>query len=335
MLPAAGRVLVSVGDRVQPHQVVAEAPLAGQLVVVDIAQALHTDPEKAMRSICVQAGQQVTPDTVLASRWRGLRRVQARTPHSGEVAGIHEGCLFIQEHPQTLSLRAALPGQVVEVFPGRGVAIRSSGALLRGAWGVGGERAGMLLVPANSPDEPLTWQHVELAHRGAILVGGVLSDHRTLFRARQFRVGGLVFGSIHPNLRPLCERLALPVIVTEGMGRIPMASAIFEHLRRCRGRMALIAASPSATSGPWVEPELVIPFPLHPGSTAIALARPVQVGVRVRLTRPPYLGLVAEIAELPPMPQKTSAGALAQGARVRLPDGQRLFVPLVNLEVIG
>jgi len=335
LLPVAGEVLASLGDHVQPEQVVARGDLTGQLIVVDIAQALGTDPQRAMRALRVRAGQQVTPDTVLASRWRGLRQAQARPLCSGLVTGAHEGCLFIQPASRSLALPAGLPGEVVEVYPGRGVAIRVSGSLVRGAWGVGGEHAGALLTPLEAPDAPLAWQQITLAHRSAILVGGVLTDHRVLFRARQFRLGGLVLGSIHPNLRPLCERLGLPLLVTEGLGRIPMASAIFEHLKRCHGRLAFLSAPSHAEAWPRVAPELVIPLPPQRDSMAIALARSVQVGMRVRLTRPPYLGLIGQVTELPPWPQRTAAGALAQGARVRLADGQRLFVPLVNLEVIG
>lgn len=334
LLPAAGEVLVSLGDQVQPEQVVARGHLPGQTIVMDLAWALKTDPQRAARALRVQIGQEVTPDTVLASRWRGLRQARARPPESGVVTGLHEGCLLMQPSPRLLALTASLPGEVVEVFPQRGVAIRTGGSLVRGAWGVGGERAGTLVAVSESPDAAVAWQQITLAQRGAILVAGVLVDHRVLFRARQFRLGGLVLGSMHPNLRPLCERLGLPVMVTEGLGRISMARAIFEHMRRCHGRLAFLSVSQSE-AWPRPAPELVIPLPAQRDSTAVMLAHPLQVGVRVRLTRPPYLGLVGQVTELPPWPQPTAAGAPALGARVRLADGRRLFVPLVNLEVLS
>ncbi len=333
LLPEPGRVLVQVGDRVQPDDVIAEAILPGEVALFDLAEALGVDALSAGRALRVRPGQEVPPQGLLASRRRFLwLKREVRAPAAGVVRGVYEGSLLFEAKERLLRLRAYLPGEIIEIYPERGAAVRATGALAYGAWGHGGEGRGRLVLAVEEPSQPLGWPNVRLAHRGAILVGGTLNDHRAIFRAKQFRVAGLVVGSIHPNLRPLCERLPLPILVTEGIGSAPMMTALFECLQRCEGRWAFLAGR---APGPYGHPELVIPLSAPVESTALTVPRPLQEGLLVRLTRPPYLGLVGRVVSLPSAPQKTAIGTWAKGAYVRLSDGETLFVPLTNLEVIG
>jgi hypothetical protein len=334
LLPGSGDVLVSVGDRVQPDDIVAQASVDGQLGVIDLARELGTGVRQALRFLRVSPGQEIEPEELIASRkgfWR--QRQEIRAPFAGVVQTVEDGYVFLRQHSQRFDLSAYIPGQVIEQYPHRGVAIGVNGSVVRGIWGSGGEHQGMLATMVAGPDQVLTWERVGLRYRGTILVGGILEDARVLLRARQFRIVGIVTGGILPGLRPLCERLRFPVLVTKGMGRIPMAEPVFELLRSYHGRSAVMAGSPQLSAS---GPELVIPLP-GPSSDAQALmvVRPIERGMRVRLTRAPYLGVVAEVVGLPTMPQQTSIGSFAEGALVRLPEGRRIFVPLVNLEPLG
>lgn len=333
LLPEAGRVFVQVGDRVQPEDIIAEATLSGEVMLFDLAERLGIDPLSAARAARVREGQQVTARSLLARRRRFLWvKREVRAPTEGIVRGVQEGCLLFEPTGRLIQLRAFVPGEIVEVYPERGAAIRTVGALVCGAWGHGGEAQGRIVVPVEGPTQPLGWQNVRLSHRGAILVGGTLTDHRALFRARQFRVSGLVVGSIHPNLRPLCERLAFPILVTEGIGRVPMMTTLFDFLQRHQGRLAILSGCALGAQG---NPELIIPLNAPLESTALTVPRPLQEGLLVRLTRPPYLGLIGRVTRLPAEPQQTAIGTWAKGAYVRLPNGETLFVPLANLEVVG
>lgn len=333
LLPEPGRVLVQVGDRVQPGDVIAEASLTREVIPLDLAEALGVDPLSAGRAARVREGQYVTAHSLLARRRRFLWvKREVRAPAEGMIRGLEGGCLFFEPKGRLFRLRAYLPGEVIEVHAERGAAIRAAGALAYGAWGYGGEGYGRLLVPVGEPAQPLSWQYVRLAHRGTILVGGTVTDHRALFRAKQFRVSGLVVGSIHPNLRSLCERLALPIVITEGIGQVPMMTALFDFLQRHQGRLAILSGRAPSPQG---NPELIIPLPSLLENTALTVPRPLQEGLLVRLTRPPYLGLIARVASLPAEPQKTAIGTWAKGAYVRLVTGETLFVPLTNLEVVG
>jgi len=332
LLPVPGQVVVHNGDRVQADDIVAQATIEGQLHTVDLANALNVSVRTASRHAHVSVGQKVTPETILASiSTLGIGKRQIKSPFEGVVKDISEGYIFIRQEPQAVSLRAYVPGRIVECYPHRGVAIRATGALIHGIWGSGGERQGVLVTMVSRPTEALTWKQVGLRYRGTILVGGVLEDPRVLFRAKQFHIHGIIVGSMLPHLRPLCEKLSLPVVVTEGMGRIHMASPILELLRSHHGRLAVISgAQGDGSSGP----EVIIPLPAENArESSLVGAHAIKVGTRVRLTRSPYLGTIAQVVT-PSVTRKTVAGTQAEGAEVRLQNGRRLFIPLVNMESI-
>ena len=327
-----GTVRVHVHDRVDPDDIVAEAPVSGGMQLVDVAHALGVDTDVAMRSIRVTAGQKVAKGDLLAKTLRlTARRRQVSSPATGVVQGVHDSCVLIRQGPELLSLRAHLPGEVTERYPHRGVAIRTYGSLVRGIWGHGGERKGVLATMTEGPADLLTWEHVGLRYRGTIMVGGMLEDPRVLYRAQQFRLNGLVLGSMLPGLRPLCERLALPVLITEGIGRVPMAEPVFRLLFGHHGRPAMLSGS--VTDG-LSSPELVIPGAEVQSATA-AVPRQIEAGASVRLTRPPFLGELAQVLTVYDAPQRTAIGTEADGADVRLPTGPRIFVPYANMELMG
>ncbi len=332
LLPIPGNVMVRVGDRVQPNDIVAEASIKGQLHPIDLARALKVSARSVPRRLEVAEGQSVPEGGTLASvrrLWIGVRQVRA--PFGGTVQGISEGIVFFRKEPQVFRLRAYLPGEVCEQFPGRGVAVRTIGCLIRGVWGSGDEGSGPLMTVVTSPGETLTWQKVLLSHRATILIGGILEDPRVLFRAKRFRVSGLVAGSMLPRLQAVCEGLGLPVVISEGMGRIPMAEPIFEALRSCDGFPAVISGTDrDGRSGP----ELIVPLPANTKAPSQAVVRPLGVGASVRLTRPPYLGAVGTVVSLAATPQETAIGTRSDGAVVGLPDGRRVFVPYSNLELL-
>ena len=338
ILPVPGEVLVRMGDRVRADDVVAQALLEGQLSAIDLAGALGLSVRSIERHLLVSEGQKVVTGTPLARTRRfWVRQKQVEAPFAGTVQAIIEGRLFLRQEPQWLLLRAYVPGEVTECYPHRGAVIRSVGSLVRGIWGSGGEQRGMLVTPVNQPGKVLTWEHVGLRYRGAILVGGVLDDARVLMRAKSFGLRGLVIGSMLPGLRPLCARLSMPVVVTEGMGRIPMAAPIFDLLRSYDGRPAIIAGAERAEQGPYEYggPEVIVPLPTSARATSLAVVRPIRVGVRVRITRFPYLGAIGQVSSLLSGSQQTPIGTRVDGAEVRLPNGHKVFVPYVNMELIG
>jgi hypothetical protein len=258
-----------------------------------------------------------------------------------------DGRLFLRQTPEPYRLCACMPGQIIETYAhssaagsADGAAIGAVGALVRGVWGAGGHGRGAVAMMVASPGDVLTWEMVSLRYRGAILVGGMLDDARVLYRASRFRIAGLVVGSITAGLVPISRQLGLPIVVTEGMGRLPLARPIYELLLGHHGHAAVLSGGSDAggayNAGGASSAELIVPLAGQPvpDTRALVLAHPLEIGSLVRLARPPYLGLVGRVIQLPATPQETAIGTRALGAQVRLADGRQVFVPYVNLELL-
>ncbi|MFO7918151.1 MAG: hypothetical protein R6V13_08735 [Anaerolineae bacterium] len=330
VLPTAGELLVHRGDRVVPTDTVARCSLPGKVRVIDVAGTLGVDTAKAARQMQISAGDHVEAgDLLVKPSLLSWPRERIVAPFDGTVQDVGDGYIFLRQDPQPHVLDAYIPGEVVETYPHRGVSIRTTGAYARGVWGSGGEGEGILVVRISDAAEPLSWEQVSLRYRGAILVGGMLQDPRVLFRAQQFRLAGLVVGSISAGLKKVCEDLDLPLVVTEGLGEVPMAEPIFHTLRTYHGRPGVISGTPDEEK----EAEVIVPLRADEElSNSVGATRPLEEGARVRLTRSPYLGLLGEIVSLSNSPRETSIGTRAEGAVVELPSGRRVFVPYVNME---
>ena len=108
-----------------------------------------------------------------------------------------------------------------------------------------------------------------------------------LERARELQVRGLVVGAVPAELLERVRAQLLPVVATEGVGRIPMSKPIFNLLQANEGRETMMLA---ASVGRWktARQELIIPLP--------ASARPELP--RRRGFRPPA-GIACASAALP------------------------------------
>jgi len=324
-LPAPGEVLVAAGDHVESGLLIARGQERGPLHVVDAAEALGVARDALPRCLRVRIGQEVQRGQVLAAGgFMGWRTVTA--PVAGRVAGVAAGRVFLEETPRTVELRANLPGQVVRVLPGQGAVIRAVVARVVGIWGAGGEGYGPLVLRTAAPTDSLHWISIDLACRGKIVVGGCCLDKRVLLRAARLRALGLVVGGLAEHLRATALELGLVVVVTDGLGAVPMARPVFELLAAHEGDQAL------ATGGrdePIARlPEIDIPLGSVRGPVHLAPDRPLAVGDRVRVTRAPYLGATGHVQAI----------VEAEGevwARVTLDDEQAVAVAYRNLERLG
>ncbi len=290
-LPAPGEVLAEAGSWVEADDVIARCARPGPLRVIDVAAALGIARDQLGRSLRVSVGQEVQAGDVLAAcGFMGWRTVH--TPLAGRVAEIATGRILIEESPHITELRAHLPGQVARVLPERGAVIRATVSRVVGIWGTGGEGHGQLVLRTEAATDTLRWIGIDLACRGKIVAGGQCQDVRVLLRAARFRVLGLVVGGLAEHLRTRAEELGLIVVVTDGLGAVPMAGPIFDLVARLEGRQAFLTGGREERSG---MPALSVPVDAVRGPLHVAPERPLAVGDRVRLTRAPHLGAIGSV----------------------------------------
>jgi len=332
-----GEVLARMGTRVESIDVVARASLGGQLHVVDVGKTLSVKSENMDKYLLKAVGDTVEEEEAIAAKGGGLipLRQVCRSPIAGTIVAISSGRVVLESRAETFELHAHLRGTVVSVMPSLGVVIETVGAFVQGVWGAGGEAQGVLKMLAKDPKEKLVADALDVGCHGSIIVGGSSIDKEVLKRAEQMQVRGIVVGSIGADLGERASDFPLPVIATEGMGQVPMASVIFELLRSNAGREASISGVTRLRWGT-VRPEIIIPSRERGAKPSPQqLGGALQVGTQVRVIRQPYLGSVGQVVSLPSQPRAVDSGARLRGTEVELGEKGRVFVPYANLELIG
>lgn len=329
MLPVAGEVLVHVGERVEPIQVVARANLPGEFYILPVARLLGTSAARSERYLKVKLGSEVRQGQVIAAR--GSRRV--RSPINGVLTSSGAGRVLIEAQPTVFELHAYLYGTVTNVLRNTGVVVETMGAVIQGTWGTGGENFGVLRCLVKSPDKPLRAKDIDPSCHGTIIIGGSGLDNAVLEHAQELQVRGIVVGGFSPGLIPKANRLPFPIIATDGIGEMPMSEVVFRLLATHEGREASISGEVRTRWG-IVRPEIIIPLPAETlPPTLLEAGAPLTPGARVRIVRAPYSGQVGVVTAVPEHARRIETGARVRGAEVKL--GQEtVFVPLANLEVL-
>jgi hypothetical protein len=220
-------------------------------------------------------------------------------------------------------------------MPGKGVLIEMVGAWIQGVWGLGGESFGVLRVLSKRPDRPLRARRIDVGCHGAVLVGGSTLDQAALQQALEMQVRGIIIGSLPPSLIELAQEMPFPIILTEGLGRVPMARPLFKLLRANDSREAAISGLTQSRWGA-VRPEIIIPVPSGKAGPPPAPGVALKVGKQVRLTRGAMLGAVGTVRSLPSRPMSLETDARVWGAFVEFEDDeQEQFIPLFNLELLS
>lgn len=333
LLPAPGRVVARLEQRVSAVDVIAEANFGQEHALVDVARAFGVSAEAAQRLIQCKVGERVTEGQVLAQK-PGLVAQTVRAPRAGRVVVVGGGRILLEVGEGVYELHAGMPGVVTRLIPERGAEITAHGALVQGVWGNGRVDAGLMLPLLSAPDEPLERGRVDVSLRGSILLGGICEDPAVLQTAAELPVRGLILGSMAPTLIPLALQVRYPVLVIDGFGRRPMNSAAYKLLTtNAKREVTLNTAAFDRYTG--TRPEAIIPLPVNqepPEPRAVEIFAPGQV---VCLRRAPHLGEVGTLVSLRPGMTAFPSGLRVPAGEVRLESGEQVVVPLANLEVIG
>ena len=216
LLPARGEVLARPGEQVGPGDVVARCQLPGATQVIDVSRALGIRRERVNKYLGKNVGDAVQAGELLAGHGGLLGRLKptCRAPVGGQVVAVRDGLVMIEATPTIFELRAHLKGQVTNVMPGLGVVIATTGVLIQGMWGSGGEAEGVLKVLVDSPRKPLRARAIDVSCHGTIVAGGSGLDDKALEQAVAAQVRALSSAAstsiCAPSSRPYHFRSSSP-----------------------------------------------------------------------------------------------------------------------------
>ncbi len=331
VLPVAGKVLARAGQNVGATDVLAEAVLSPEYILLDIARGLGMAPAKADQNLRCQAGDQLAAKDIIAGPV-GLARRVVRCPSEAKVVLAGEGQVLLETVAKPFQLKAGMPGEVVELIPDRGAIVETTGALIQGVWGNGGVAFGTMIVLAKMPDHVLSPAEIDVSMRGAVILGGYCSDREVFKTAEEMPLRALVLASMDARLIPVAAKCSVPVIVLDGFGQQALNSIAHKLLASNERReIAVNAENLDRYSGKC--PELIIPLPA-PSSVAVPLETVIfNLDQQVRVLRAPFANEIGTIIALKGT-MTLPGGLRTKVAEVRLEGDRNALIPLANLEVI-
>ena len=333
LLPAPGRVVVRVGQRVTATEVIAEASLPREHVLINVAHAFGITPEKASKLIQCSKGDRLAKGAVIAESG-GLIARSVRAPQDGRVVVMGDGKVMLEVGQANIELKAGIPGEVAQVIPDRGAIIHGSGALVQARWGNGRMDFGLMNSLAETPEAELEPGMVDINLRGSVVLGGYCGDKKTLDNAAELLVRGLVLSSLSPALISTALQMRYPILVLEGFGKHPFNPTTYRLLTtNVKREVAINAEASDRYTGQ--TPELMIPLPATAPPPIPAETAEWAEGQQVRIFRAPYYGAVGSLTALQHEPQALPSGVLARAATVQLPGGEQVTVPLANMELLA
>jgi len=333
LLPVPGQVFAHLDQKISPLDVIAEAHLGGQHLLLDVARQLRVPPEKADRLIKCKAGDQVVKNQVIAQS-RDLIPQTIRAVQDGKVLLVGGGKVLLEVGETTFELHAGVPGVVTRVVQDRGIEITFSGSLVQGVWGNGQVDSGMILPLLNSPEEVLAAKRLDVSQRGAVILAGACSDPATLQTASELPVRGLILGSLSPALLAQAAQMHFPIVVIDGFDGRPLNTTAFKLLTSNAKREVTVNAE-IADRYSGIRPEIYIPLPVAGEPPRLREVETFAPNQPVHLIRAPHAGAVGILVNLKPGLTTMPSGLRVQAAEVKLDTGEQVVVPLANLEVLG
>ncbi|MCI0398646.1 MAG: hypothetical protein L0332_02235 [Chloroflexi bacterium] len=334
VLPEQGEVVVRVGQDVSPVQVVARVTQNTGFHILRASEVLGVRPDQLEKYLLVEEGAAVQRGMPLMRKPRRFGRGKRYAcPVDGVLYQIRNGFLILQQTPELFELRAMMHGRVAALIPNRGVALEANGTLIQALWDSGKEGVGKVKVAVETSADALDDAQLGADVRGLVVVAGRVKNVEVLHKLEEGGVRGVVVGSISADLCQATGRFSFPVIVTDAIGTQPMAEPVFQLLLQSEGREASLFAT--RTDQRRGRPEIIIPLPTaHSQDQPTSGGEPLAVGKKVRVLRAgsgPHIGKVVAVHT---QPRHTPLGALLMGADVELANGEVVFVPYTNLDLL-
>ncbi|UCD62618.1 MAG: hypothetical protein JSW34_07555 [Candidatus Zixiibacteriota bacterium] len=352
ILPLKGEVIVKVGDRVNPDDVVARTHLPGNVVPLNVANKLGIPPEDMSEVMLKKEGDPIKEGETIALKKSIIKwfssPCQATIDGTLESISSVTGQVLQRGHPIPVEVKAYLRGEVTEVVPEEGVVVQCMAAFVQGIFGIGGETSGTLQTSVSNNTQVLTDDLIVDSMKDKVIVGGSLVTADAIKKAARIGVKGIVVGGFDDkDLRDFLgydigvaitgsEEIGVTLVVTEGFGQINMARKTFDLLGENEGKMACINGATQIRAGV-IRPELVIPVEDQASAAEAEAAASMQglaIGSPVRVIRHPYFGRLGKVTELPPQLQVLESESKARVLQVEFEDGQRAIVPRANVETI-
>lgn len=332
-LPFPGRVLVKIGDAVEPDDVVAEGSIPDDFVVIDLCEALGVPLDEVSSCLVRDEGELVQEGDILAQSEGAIERV-VRAPGDGIIVDFSQGDVILAMGEHNVQVKAGMVGVVDDVIPEIGVLIKARGTLQQGFWGNGKFGSGQLFMVEGGIDQPLALSHLDTVKPGQVVAAGICLDGEVLNALAGRGVNGIILGVLSPSLINIAQELSIPLMVLQGFGDFPPDQSGFELMKSREGSIASInACHVEPASGQ--RPEVILIWEDDKLDEDLGFRSELLPGRRVQVNSGAYWGKMGVIIDLPKTLVDYESGLLAFPAVVQLDDEEVISVPSQNLVIIN
>jgi len=350
ILPLKGDVVVKVGDKVEPDDVVARTHLPGNVVPLNVANKLGITPEDIELVMQKKIGEAIKQGESIAVKKSFIKwfssSCEATIDGTLESVSKVTGQVLQRGEPIPVEVKAYVKGEVTEVYENEGVEVTCVGGFAQGIFGIGGETFGNIIIATENNGTVLSDKLITPEMKDKVIVGGSLVTAAALKKAIEVGAKGIVVGGFDDkDLRDFLgydigvaitgsEDKGITLVVTEGFGEIAMAQKTFDLLTTHQGEMACINGATQIRAGV-IRPEVVIPEPSATEKAAEASAiQGLDVGSPIRVIRHPYFGKLGTVTNLPSPLQVLESESKARVLEVEFDGKERATVPRANVEMI-
>lgn len=349
-LPIKGEVLINVGDKVEPEQVVARALLPGALQTIKLAEKLGVEAQDVESMFQLKVGDAIAKGQVIAQSkgFFGIGKQTITSEHQGTVESISPitGNILVREASIPIEINGYMKGVIAEVLPDEGAIVETRGAMVQGIFGIGGERVGDIRVAVSGPDQVLHADNIHDTDKGKILVGGSGFTLDAIAKAIQVGAIGIIAGGVRDrDLTQFLgyeigvaitgsEQIPITLMVTEGFGYLNMAQRTFQLLKTLEGKSCSMNGATQIRAGV-IRPEIIVPLDLTGTAQVAGMGGMLEAGTAIRVIREPYFGQLGTVTDLPAQLMVVDSGTEVRVLKARLGDGQEVLVPRANVEIIA
>jgi hypothetical protein len=333
MLPVEGIVLVRAGQEVKANEVIAQAEINPEHISLNLERGLGVPKHKVSNYLKRAIGDDIPEGGVVASR-SGMFSREVRAPRAGKLVAVGGGQALLQVSNRPFDLLAGIPGTVLEIKADQGAVIQTTGAWIQGVWGNGQLDVGPLQSIPQQTNQSITPGQLDSSYEGSIVLAGHCGDWAALEKGAEIRLKGLILGSMATRMIPVASRVPYPIILIDGFGKIPMNSAAYNLLStNVQREVTLNAMHYNPLTGD--RPEVIIPLSRVENPPMPINISQVKASDRVRILRQPYQGAIGTVDSVLPGVTRFPSGLQLEASEVVLEDGEKVVVPLANIEVLG
>jgi hypothetical protein len=325
-----GDILVKVGQKVSPTDIVAKSYPNQKFIILNIRKLLNlNNTEDARRAINSKVGDKLkSGDTIAGAQNMFSKAVQA--PEDSEVFAISGSQIVLRVLNDPELVYAGFEAIVVELLPEQGAILENNGVLLQGVWGNQKIGSGLLVSITDSPQQELIRGQLGIHLRGSILLGGYCRDPEILKLASEFPLKGLILSGIHPDLVSETYKLQIPVILLEGFYPTPLNLRAFNLLKSNEKREVTINAVYKNEKEE--KPEIIIPVNAEGNLPSGYIS--LKSGVVVRVNNGIHKGRAANFERIIKGNTSLNNGVKTICALVNFDEEEQAQIPLANLDIL-